>query len=114
MDSLMRYAFPGNVRELKSALQYAFTLAEKGPLDISHLPPQMFAADAPAVDVAVPGNHRERRERQELIDALQATGGNQTRAAQLLGINRVTVWNRMRKYGLDLKRELTANPAGPA
>jgi len=114
MDSLMRYAFPGNVRELKSALQYAFTIAEKGPLDISHLPPQMFAADAPAVDVPVPGNHRERRERRELIDALQATGGNQTRAAQLLGINRVTVWNRMRKYGLDLKRELTANSTGPA
>ncbi len=114
MDSLMRYAFPGNVRELKSVLQYAFTLAEKGPLDISHLPPQMFAADAPAVSAPVPGSHRERRERQELIDALQATGGNQTRAAQLLGINRVTVWNRMRKYGLDLKRELTANPAGPA
>jgi len=114
MDSLMRYAFPGNVRELKSVLQYAFTIAEKGSLDISHLPPQMFAADAPAVSVPVPGSHRERRERQELIDALQATGGNQTRAAHLLGINRVTVWNRMRKYGLDLKRELTANPAGPA
>lgn len=41
-----------------------------------------------------------------LINALEKTGGNQTRAAQLLGVNRVTVWNRMRKYGLNLRKEL--------
>ncbi|WP_281491971.1 helix-turn-helix domain-containing protein [Desulfosarcina cetonica] len=41
-----------------------------------------------------------------MIDALKATGGNQTQAARLLGVNRVTVWNRMRKYGIDLKREV--------
>jgi transcriptional regulator of acetoin/glycerol metabolism len=45
-------------------------------------------------------------QRRELIAALRETGGNQSRAARLLGINRVTVWNRMRKYGIDLKREL--------
>jgi two-component system response regulator HydG len=35
--------------------------------------------------------------------ALRETHGNQTQAARLLGINRVTVWNRMRKYGIDIK-----------
>jgi two-component system response regulator HydG len=38
-----------------------------------------------------------------LIAALRETHGNQTQAARLLGINRVTVWNRMRKYGIDLQ-----------
>jgi transcriptional regulator of acetoin/glycerol metabolism len=45
-------------------------------------------------------------EKTELIEALRRTNGNQTQAARLLGINRVTVWNRMRKYGVDLKKVL--------
>ena len=44
-----------------------------------------------------------------VIEALRQTGGNQTRAARLLGINRVTVWNRMRRYGINLKRELKSS-----
>jgi two-component system response regulator HydG len=43
----------------------------------------------------------------ELIEALRKTNGNQTQAARLLGINRVTDWNRMKKYGIDLKKVLT-------
>ena len=46
----------------------------------------------------------DENEKQALMDALVQTGGNQTRAARILGINRVTGWNRMRKYGIDLKR----------
>jgi transcriptional regulator of acetoin/glycerol metabolism len=42
-------------------------------------------------------------EKSALIKALRRTNGNQTQAALLLGINRVTVWNRMRKYGLDVR-----------
>jgi transcriptional regulator of acetoin/glycerol metabolism len=41
-----------------------------------------------------------------LVEALRRANGNQTRAARLLGVNRVTVWNRMRKYGVDLKKVL--------
>ncbi|MCU0539465.1 MAG: hypothetical protein MUF46_06200 [Desulfobacterales bacterium] len=37
---------------------------------------------------------------------MRRTNGNQTRAARLLGVNRVTVWNRMRKYGVDLRKVL--------
>ena len=43
-------------------------------------------------------------ERSELIRALKETNGNQTKAARILNINRVTVWNRMKKYGIDLKK----------
>ncbi len=104
LDRLLEYRFPGNIRELKSILQYAFTIAEQGPLDCSHLPPYL-CAPRPARPAAVL-NARALKEKQALIEALRQTGGNQTRAAQLLGINRVTVWNRMRKYGLDLKKAL--------
>jgi PAS domain S-box-containing protein len=105
MDRIIAYPFPGNVRELKSALQYAFTIAEQGPLDCSHLPPQM-CPEAPPGARPSPVDGKAERQRRELIEALRETDGNQTRAARRLGINRVTVWNRMRKYGIDLKREL--------
>ena len=107
LNCFMNYPWPGNVREMKSALEYAFTVVDREAIDIDHLPPQMLAQPSHAAAVAAPrladnGNSQ----RQELIDALQATGGNQSQAARLLGINRVTVWNRMRKYGIDLKREI--------
>ncbi len=50
-----------------------------------------------AVFSSNPGNSEEKR---MLIEALRQTNGNQTQAARILNINRVTVWNRMRKYGI--------------
>ncbi|WP_419660064.1 PAS modulated sigma54-dependent transcriptional regulator, Fis family [Desulfosarcina variabilis str. Montpellier] len=108
LNRFMKYHWPGNVREMKSALEYAFTVADKDAIDIDHLPPHMLQSDrspAIAVDpptIAITGNDQRR----QLIDALRATGGNQSQAARLLGINRVTVWNRMRKYGINLKRKI--------
>jgi transcriptional regulator of acetoin/glycerol metabolism len=49
----------------------------------------------------------ENSEKKALIEALRQTHGNQSQAARILGINRVTVWNRMKKYGIDLKKVLT-------
>jgi transcriptional regulator of acetoin/glycerol metabolism len=49
----------------------------------------------------------ENAEKKAPIDTLRQTNGNQTQAARLLGINRVTVWNRMKKYGIDLRKVLT-------
>ena len=46
-------------------------------------------------------------EKTALIEALRQTSGNQSQAARLLGVNRVTVWNRMKKYGIDLKKVMT-------
>jgi transcriptional regulator of acetoin/glycerol metabolism len=45
-------------------------------------------------------------EKQELLEVLQKTGGNQTKAAEILGISRVTVWNRMKRFGIDAKRSI--------
>jgi PAS domain S-box-containing protein len=100
----MDYPWPGNVRELKSALEYAFVVAETGKLDVEHLPPQF----APGFGVAAnrPAAVEDSPEKNALIEALRRTNGNQTQAARLLGINRVTVWNRMRKHGIDLNKVL--------
>ncbi len=108
LDGFMDYRWPGNVREMKSALEYAFTVADEGAIDVDHLPPHMLRPpDVVNKRFLRPDTARvDGDERRKLIDALRATGGNQTQAARLLGINRVTVWNRMRKYGINLKREI--------
>jgi len=104
---LMDYPWPGNVRELKSALEYAFVVAEKGKINLEHLPAP--AAEPPLTHGGQRGRPAEPGAQKEaLIDALRRTGGNQTQAARLLGINRVTVWNRMRKYGIDLNKVIDA------
>ena len=106
MRLFMDYAWPGNVRELKSALEYAFVIAESGKIDVEHLPPQFAPEHVGAVGGGPTADASP--EKAALIEALRRTNGNQAQAARLLGINRVTVWNRMRKYGVDLKKVLQA------
>jgi PAS domain S-box-containing protein len=109
---LTAHPWPGNVRELKSALEYACVLTDTGPVAPGHLPPAIQGAPgacpppAPAAPAPAPGPHPAlpADPRQALIDALLATGGNKSRAAALLGVSRGTVQNRMRRFGVDLRR----------
>lgn len=108
MEHFMAYSWPGNVRELKSAVEYAFVVAESGLIGRNHLPPKIFHSEgAVFMDLhsAGPGSVGEKK---ALIEALRQSGGNQSKAARMLGINRVTVWNRMKKYGIDLKKIMTS------
>ena len=101
MERFMGYGWPGNVRELKSALEYAFVIGEQGAIGLPHLPYQIASLQrqAAAGDSA---------EKVALINALKRANGNQSQAARILGVNRVTVWNRMKKYGVDVKRVMSS------
>jgi transcriptional regulator with GAF, ATPase, and Fis domain len=124
MELFIAYHWPGNVRELKSVLDYAFILAEEGMISTDHLPPHMVEKPDNIVATSLPGEiqkptagarqmtyfkdtEADLDQKKALIDALRRSEGNQSQAARLLGINRVTVWNRMKKYGIDLKRVMT-------
>ena len=110
MDIFMRHGWPGNVRELKGALEYAFVVAEAGLIRPEHLPVKLTAARWVMERPAVPSPPSEpSAERDALVKALIQCGGNQTRAARILGVNRVTVWHRIKKYGID-PRSLGARP----
>jgi transcriptional regulator with GAF, ATPase, and Fis domain len=124
MECFMEYRWPGNVRELKSALEFAFVLADEGVIDLDHLPPkiaecrrqftvpgrsplQAVAPEKAGEKTILPSGSGDPAEKKLLIEALRESNGNQSQAARILGINRVTVWNRMKKYGIDLKKVLT-------
>ena len=108
LDAFMHYDWPGNIRELKSALEFAFAVGVSGVIDTHHLPAHFSAlstsgvSDRPnRIDDAETVDSPEKK---ELINALRQSGGNQTRAARILGVHRMTVFNRMRKYGIQLKK----------
>lgn len=120
MEHFMRYHWPGNVRELKSAMEFAFVIAGKGLIDLDQLPPNIVEPKLtftepilrPLPPIAykdsgeipiVPAILGENAEKKALVDALRQCNGNQTQAARILGINRVTVWNRMKKYRIELE-----------
>jgi len=99
-DLLEQYQWPGNVRELRNAIERAMLLIDRErlePLDFTTLTrtvsPIQFKLPAEGVNL-------EDVERQLLIQALERSGGNQTHAAHLLGINRDQVRYRIEKFGL--------------
>lgn len=108
MERFMNYRWPGNVRELKSALEYAFVIAQEGLIDIPHLPPQFRDREGVGAGLQDGQESRDIQEREALMEALRKSRGNQSEAARILGVSRVTVWNRMRKYGLVTRKVLSA------
>jgi two-component system response regulator HydG len=101
MGALLNYSWPGNVRELKSAFEYAFVTCQEKLIQPYHLPPAIFKGkNSPA---AAPKTHADQDEikKKQLVEALERTNGNQSKAAQILGISRVTVWNRIKRFNIQ-------------
>lgn len=119
MEILERHSWPGNVRELRNAIERGVVLARGGPVRPEHLPETVLSARAPeekdldarveeVVDrLAAEGTPGElfrqvetHWERALLRRVLKITGGNQVKAAELLGINRMTLRRKIEQYGL--------------
>ena len=103
MKVLREYAWPGNVRELFAAVESASIRAGGARIDAQHLPEEVRAAVADETD----GKARYRavddaaEEREAIRAALELTDGAVTRAAELLGMGRTTLWRKMRSLGLE-------------
>ena len=111
---LASYAFPGNIRELKNLLERASLLARGGSIEIEHLradtallthrPSELPTLGAPANDVPLLAES-ERNERERIAQAIAECGGNQKRAAQLLGMSRRGLLRRLDSYALPRPRK---------
>jgi two-component system response regulator AtoC len=103
MQQLQRYPWPGNVRELRNAVERAMLLAEGNTLTAGDL---SGTAAGPVrlsdrVELPAAGIDLEQLERSLLVQALERTGWNQTRAATLLGLNRDQIRYRIEKFQLE-------------
>jgi transcriptional regulator with AAA-type ATPase domain len=97
-EALNAHDFPGNIRELKNVIERAVLLATTGRIEARDL-----ALDATAVAAGSSADLRSSVrdfERQRIVDALEATNGNQTAAAKLLEIGRRTLIDKMQAYGI--------------
>jgi DNA-binding NtrC family response regulator len=106
-ERLAAHSWPGNVRELQNAIERLITLSPEGELDLSLVP----VAPAPVAGVTVePAGLRERVESCErgiIVEALRASRGNRSEAARALGISRVTLHDKLRKYGIAGAEEVS-------
>jgi DNA-binding NtrC family response regulator len=108
LERLQVYPWPGNVRELENALESAVALSIDDQLELGALP-GVVAARAPVAGGEVapaPGREADLRTRMDayergiIVATLEATRGNRSRAARMLGVNRATLHGKLRKYGL--------------
>jgi DNA-binding NtrC family response regulator len=97
---LEQYQWPGNIREMRNAIERAMLLADHDWLEPEDFTTLTRTVTASPFKLPPEGVNLDDLERQLLTQALERAGGNQTQAAQLLGINRDQVRYRVEKFGL--------------
>jgi transcriptional regulator with PAS, ATPase and Fis domain len=121
LDLLSRYSWPGNVRELRNAMERAVVLCPLATILPEHLPPAIAqevkhghpaAAGGPAAWPGGLAGELQSMERTRILEALAATGGNQSEAARRLGIARGTLIARIVEYGIPRPRSYGAESDG--
>jgi DNA-binding NtrC family response regulator len=102
MRLLRQYSWPGNVRQLIAALESAaISAGEGGRIEAQHLPDEVREAqDAAHQSARYKASTAPDDERAAIEAALAHTGGTLSRAAELLGMGRTTLWRKMRAYGI--------------
>lgn len=101
MRALLDYAWPGNIRELRNVVEYAFAVGRAPDLQLEELPQELRDTSTPdpiagpAARPVRPGN-----EKQQIREALQLSEGRINVAAERLGMSRATFWRKRRKYDL--------------
>ena len=104
MDVLLNYDYPGNVRELENIMEHACILSQGEVIEGRHLPGYL------QTDVPVQGDalgapvasltSRDEWEKQRLLQALKENHWHRQKAAEVLGMDRTTLWRKLKKYRL--------------
>jgi DNA-binding NtrC family response regulator len=122
---LKSFDWPGNIRQLENVIERVVVLAESSVIRVSDLPEEMREGEPAAEEIDSDGNgdfspasalymseyatpvlrinnrsERELREKEELVEALAAAGGNKAQAARALGLARSTLVSRLKKFGI--------------
>ena len=105
-QKLLDYSWPGNVRELQNTIEYAVVLARNDIIGIKELPAEIQlppALQTSPVPVRRSGvASLDDMERETILQALTQTHGNKKKAAELLGIQRPTLYNKMKRYAIEI------------
>jgi transcriptional regulator with PAS, ATPase and Fis domain len=105
MDLLLNYDYPGNIRELENIIERGIALCNGNTFDVIHLPDDFRNLNIKTFRHSkdnIPS--LEEQEKNFILWVLKETGGNRTRAAQMLSIDRTSLWRKLKKYGFEEDR----------
>ncbi|MDD4923475.1 MAG: sigma-54 dependent transcriptional regulator [Dehalococcoidales bacterium] len=100
MDFLLKYEWPGNVRELENAIERAVVLARNNVINTDDLPQQTLRS----TDLITSKESIKDVEKKHIINVLKESGCNYSKAAAILGISRVTLYNKIKVYEIDVNK----------
>lgn len=95
--ALLSYSWPGNLRQMRNIIRRVALLAQGDFITEQDLKNELAMSVTPSATTAL---HDTDREKQQILEALRQTDGNKSRAAQLLGIDRKTLYNKLKTYNL--------------
>ena len=104
LNRLMRHDFPGNIRELENVIEHAYILCRGDEIQEGCLPQYLHENAIPACYEAPAASPESgvliQNEKETIIKVLREVGGHRGRAAEALGIDKSTLWRKMKKYGI--------------
>jgi DNA-binding NtrC family response regulator len=105
MQRLVEYDYPGNIRELSNFIERGVALTQDNTLDVQHLPQSLgaFTVKVFKPEMAATPTTLQEQEVEHILNVLKMTDGNRTQAARMLGIDRVSLWRKLKKLGIDTK-----------
>ncbi len=105
MQRLVEYDYPGNVRELSNFIERGVALAQDDSLGVEHLPQHLGALTVRVFkpQMAAAPTTLEAQETEHILHVLKLADGNRSEAARILGIDRVSLWRKLKKLGIDGK-----------
>jgi len=99
---LMRYDFPGNIRELQNIIEHAFVLCKESIIELEHLPKEVLEKKEQLLkESPAPYKGLQEAEAQLIKETLKRYNGHRGRTAQALGIAKSTLWRKMRRYNIE-------------
>jgi len=102
MEQLMRYNYPGNVRELENIIEHAFVLCRDRVIQLEHLPAEITQHKESLTEVSNIKTSVEEVQANMIIEALERNNWNRLAAAADLGIHKATLFRRIKQFGLKL------------
>ena len=101
-NAFMSYSWPGNVRELENVIERLVLISPDAAIGADLLPPEIANASGDSSNTMKDALNRQvaGAEKEMILEALERTGGNRTKAAKILGISRASLYNKLNQYGI--------------